>query len=245
MKRLIKVISFLALALVMSVTIFQSEAQAHEKNDSFDTNLSFEEYKGYQDEGILGDDVTYEEWVNLVNESKKLENLIEDSSQFEEVYSSDSIETNSTFTMKRGDVVITNGTSSAGIAGHSGIATSSNYILHIAGKGSHPVKISLSNWHKKYTNKTNSSWTKVYRHKSSTKASAAAKWTENTYLNSKAEYKITANLASTSVTYCSKLVWQGYYYGPSTKEANGPTVGYRLPYDLPSTIHSLSHKKTY
>lgn len=245
MKHLFKVISLLALVLVMSVTMFQSKIHAYDKNDSFDTNLSFEEYKGYQDEGILGDDVTYEEWVELVNASKELENLIEDSSQFEEVYSSDSIETFSSFTMRRGDVVITNGTSSAGIAGHSGIATNSSNILHIAGKGHSPVKISLSNWHKKYTNKSKSSWTKVYRHKSTSKANAAAKWTENTYLNSNAEYKITGNLASTSVTYCSKLVWQGYYYGPSTKEANGPTIGYRLPYDLPHTIHDLSLKKTY
>lgn len=244
-KHLFKVISLLALALVLSVTMFQSGIQAYDKNDSSDTNLSFEEYKGYQDEGILGEDVTYEEWVELVNASKELENLLEDSSEFEEVYSSDSVEPFSSFTMKRGDVVITNGTSSAGIAGHAGIATSKSYILHIAGKGKKPVKISLSNWHKNYTNKTKSSWTKVYRHKSATKASAAAKWTENTYLNSNAEYKITGNLASTSVTYCSKLVWQGYYYGPSTKEANGPTIGYRMPYDLPKTIHNLSHKKTY
>lgn len=38
----------------MSVTMFQSGIQAYDKNDSSDTNLSFEEYKGYQDEGILG-----------------------------------------------------------------------------------------------------------------------------------------------------------------------------------------------
>lgn len=58
MKHLFKVISLLALVLVMSVTMFQSGVQAYDKNDSFDTNLSFKEYKGYQDEGILGDDVT-------------------------------------------------------------------------------------------------------------------------------------------------------------------------------------------
>lgn len=59
----------------------------------------------------------------------------------------------------------------------------------------------------------------------------------NTYSGSKDKYKNTGNLASTDVTYCSKLVWQAYYYGP--------TSGYRLTYDLPDTIHSLSHKHTY
>lgn len=37
------------------------------------------------------------------------------------------------FTPKKGDVIITNGTSSAGILGHAGIATSSRYVFHIVG----------------------------------------------------------------------------------------------------------------
>ena len=53
------------------------------------------------------------------------------------------------------------------------------------------------------------------------------------------------DLTSTDKTYCSKLVWQAYYYGPDTHCANGPTVGVRLPYDLPSTIHDLSLVQTY
>lgn len=146
---------------------------------------------------------------------------------------------------KNGDVIITNGTSSAGILGYAGIATSSRYVFHIAGPGYHPVYISFSSWHNNYTNKNSSSWTKVYRHNSSKVANAAANWAVNTYSGSNAKYKITGNLASTDVTYCSKLVWQAYYYGPSSHQANGPTIGYRLPYDLPDTIHSLTYKHTY
>ena len=62
----------------------------------------------------------------------------------------------------------------------------------------------------------------------------------NTYAGSNAEYKITSNLASTDVLLL-QVVWQALY-GPSSHEANGPTVGYRLPYDLPTTIHNLSYK---
>lgn len=206
---------------------------------------SYSKYEQYVKEGILGDDVSFEEWKVLVESSYRLEEVLSNSTDFKEVYSSKDVKLSASFTPKKGDVIITNGTSSAGILGHAGIATSSGYVFHIAGPGYHPVYISFSGWHNNYTNKTSSSWTKVYRHNSSTVANAAANWAVDTYSGSNAEYKITGNLASTDVTYCSKLVWQAYYYGPSSHQANGPTLGYRLPYDLPDTIHSLSHKHTY
>lgn len=53
------------------------------------------------------------------------------------------------------------------------------------------------------------------------------------------QYVITMDLESTDETYCSKLVWQAYYYGHTPSAANGPTWGVRLPYSLPDTIHNL------
>ena len=238
MKRLFSIAMSLMIVFAFSITSFASERDVTDP-----TKSNFEKYVK---EGVLGSDVSYEEWKQLVEESRKLEEKLSKSDEFYEVYSSEKIsDSKAGFSLQRGDIIITNGTSSAGILGHAGIATSSSYILHIAGKGSHPAKISLSKWHKKYTNKGTDTWSKVYRHKTKTNAKAAATWAENTYLGSGATYKITGNLASTSVTYCSKIVWQAYYYGPSSHQANGPTVGYRMPYDLPNTVWSVSLKCTY
>ncbi len=213
--------------------------------DNSEVDSSYLKYEQYINDGILGDDVSFEEWKILVESSYRLEEELSNSTNFQEVYSSRNVMLRSSFSPKKGDVIITNGTSSAGILGHAGIATSSGYVFHIAGPKYHPAYISFSKWHSNYTNKSSGSWTKVYRHKSSKVANGAANWAVKTYSGSKAKYKITGNLASTDVTYCSKLVWQAYYYGPSSRQANGPTWGYRLPYDLPGTIHKLSYKHTY
>ena len=82
-------------------------------------------------------------------------------------------------------------------------------------------------------------WNKVYRHSDSSIAEDAAQWAEDTYKDSDAEYVITMDLESTDETYCSKLVWQAYYYGHTPSAANGPTWGVRLPYSLPDSIHNL------
>lgn len=239
----IRKLFMLSLMICVMVGLLLPNAVFATENNKFDT--SYSTYENFVNDGTLGEDVSFEDWKILVESSQRLEEVLSNSQEFYEVYSSKDEIIRASFTPKKGDVIITNGTSSAGILGHAGIATSSNQILHIAGKGYHPVYISFSSWHRKYTNKDSNSWTKVYRHNSSTVANAATNWAVNTYAGSNAEYKITSNLASTDVTYCSKLVWQAYYYGPSSHEANGPTVGYRLPYDLPTTIHNLSYKHTY
>ena len=134
-----------------------------------------------------------------------------------------------------GDVFITSSTVSSGLLGHAGISISSSSILHIAGPGEHPDTISKNSWLNKY----DEGWNKVYRHSDSSIAEDAAQWAEDTYKDSDAEYVITMDLESTDETYCSKLVWQAYYYGHTPSAANGPTWGVRLPYSLPDTIHNL------
>lgn len=96
-----------------------------------------------------------------------------------------------------------------------------------------------------YTNRRANSWTKVYRHKNSSTALRASSWAGITYDGSKAEYSLHMDLSRTDKTYCSKIVWQAYYYGPSSPSANGPTWGLRLPYDLNTTIREVSYKHTY
>lgn len=231
-----KIVSlFLVTLLLLSISITAS-AETSEYNSE-----EYNEYIGYIDQGILGEDVSFEQWSFLKNQSIELEAALEASSKFGKVFDSqNSGSTYSTYTMRAGDVFITNGTSSAGLTGHAAIAISSTKILHIAGIGCNPTTISLSAWHSQYTV---NGWTKVYRHSSSSTASRAANWAANTYEGSSAVYMINNNLSSTYETYCSKLVWQAYYYGADS--ATYLASGIVLPYSLPGLIQNISLNSTF
>lgn len=234
-KKYLSFILSLVILMSMGVTAF---AASPEK-----TETEYNQYTDLLKQGVLSEDITFEYWKQLKEASYDLEKALEASDEFTLVYdSTDSRGTYSTYSLTKGDVFITSGTSSAGILGHAGIAISSSYILHIAGPGYHPATITLSRWNSTYTTE---GWTKVYRHSDSDVADDAGQWAADTYQGTTAEYVISMDLTSTAETYCSKLVWQAYYYGPDEACANGPTWGVRLPYDLPTTIHDLSLEKTY
>ncbi len=224
-KKLISLLLTLSMIVSMGFNVFASESNINESSD-------FKEYTKMIDEGVL-EDISFEYWQELKAESARLEEGLEKSTEFENVYDSRS---RSSYSMKKGDVLVTNATSSYGLTGHAGIAISSTQILHIEGPNKLVTVISLNTWNRKYTNK---GWTKIYRHSSTSVANAAGDWANRTYRGSKAKYVINTDLASTNKTYCSKIVWQAYYYGPSKANANGPTFGVRLPYQLDSTIHNL------
>lgn len=242
--KMLKKLSALLLASVLMFTMGVSAFAAGPQNN--ENAREYQEYTKLVNDGTLGKDITFEYWQALKSRAAELENQLESSSEFSKVYDSACADTYSTYTMQSGDVFITNGTSSFGITGHAAIAItlddSSKTILHISGPGANPSTISLSSWNSTFSSK---GWTKIYRHNNSNISSAAATWAKNTYYNSNATYEINMDLASTDKTYCSKLVWQAYYYGPSSHCANGPTWGVRLPYDLPDTIHDLMLVKTY
>ena len=59
-------------------------------------------------------------------------------------------------------------------------------------------------------------------------------------------YSITTNPYSKSVTYCSKLVWQSYYFGAGKKSVNSTGVyHYFNPYNLPKNIKGAKKVKTF
>lgn len=224
MKKVLSGICSFFLLLAITVPAFAAEGLDTEQ----------QEYIQLINDGVLSEDISFDYWKELKTRSEELESILENSGEFFLVYESGQ---DSSYTMKKGDVLITNGTSSAGILGHAGIAISGYSILSIAGPGENPATLSLYKWNTDYTSK---GWTKAYRHSSAGVASDAAEWASDAYLGSDATYSIGIDLSSTDTTYCSKIVWQAYYYGPATPCANGPTSGVRLPYDLPSTIHDLS-----
>lgn len=236
MKKIEKILcSILMVSIMISGTVFASDA----------TNLDLKEQKKYEElkkEGVLGEDVSYNEWRSLNEESKMLEKSLTESTDFIEVYSTPGESAGGSYNMKTGDVFITNGTSSSGLTGHSGIAISTSQILHIAGPGKTPKTISLSAWNSGYSKK---GWTRVYRHSNSKTATAAGNWASKKYKGSSAKYKITSDLTSTKETYCSKIVWQAYYYGPSSPSISGTTTGIKIPYGLPNTIKNIYKIKTF
>nr|WP_315102861.1 hypothetical protein [uncultured Catonella sp.] len=233
MKRILSIVLSFIMLLTMSINV--SAAETVNKN----LNEEYQNYNNLIEEGILSNDITFDFWQEIKEQSAQLEKALETSEEFHNVYDSNYT---SDYSMEAGDIFITNGTTFGGLTGHSGIAISSDRILHIAGFGEHPDTLTLSEWNSEYTAK---GWTKVYRTDFWHAAFGAALWAKNTYLNSNAEYQIDLNLSSTNKTYCSKLVWQAYYYGPHFHYADKPITNIILPYDLHNKIWNLKRKKVY
>ena len=230
MKRIVSLLVSAVMLFAMTATAF-----AGPQMDSTMPDEAYLQYLELRESGVLGEDITFEYWQYLLEESARLEKKLESSSEYSLVYDSSNPSAYASYSMEAGDVFITSSTVSSGLLGHAGISISSSSILHIAGPGEHPDTISKNSWLNKY----DEGWNKVYRHSDSSIAEDAAQWAEDTYKDSDAEYVITMDLESTDETYCSKLVWQAYYYGHTPSAANGPTWGVRLPYSLPDTIHNL------
>ncbi|MCR5829681.1 MAG: hypothetical protein K6F93_04925 [Lachnospiraceae bacterium] len=238
-----KRILFLLMAMVLVALCFKREpVLARTEKDT----LSREIYEKYVQQGVISESIKYEEWRFLVEKSKELEDALSKSPYFNEVYSSENNRVQQNFLPARGDIVITNGTSSAGIFGHSGIAVSAYNILHIAGFGCVPELITFGSWNNTYSYVNEDSWTKVYRCTDSSVANAAATWAEDNYLDSFCIYMIDEELFGTFFTYCSKIVWQAYAFGPSSPAAYVPGwSGIVLPYELPNLIYNCHLEHVY
>lgn len=117
---------------------------------------------------------------------------------------------------KPGDMLVSNSTSSKGLTGHAAIVTDNLTVVHIGGIGENPEEISLSRFFKRYDNSV-----KVIRYTSSRDAKKAGEWAR-TYAEeySDAKYDLAVKLSGFTRTYCSKIVWQAYYYGADVNLGN-------------------------
>lgn len=158
-------------------------------------------------------------------------------------------------TLASGDIIITNGTRSAGLTGHAAIAVGSNSILSIEGKGERINIRSKTSFYKRY--KTSSSkWIKVYRPKTASWGAKAGAWAKENYPEKSSSYQINLDLKGTAKTYCSKIVFQSYKYGVGKKAFNSYYqgnqdiqqnyyyyIGVVGPYVLPNMIKTNSRGK--
>ncbi|SNZ14222.1 hypothetical protein SAMN05421503_2273 [Terribacillus aidingensis] len=209
-----------------------------------------EEFQQIYDDGV-NDDVLdpstlkYGEWLKLNNYGQEPKD--EDNDQVVTFR----IRAKSTFTVRPGDIFITNSTSGSGIVGHAAIANGSNHILDMPGvkrgksKKNNNRQLTVSQWLSKYDN----GWIKVYRIKDKALAAQVAKYADRHYYSSKGtatkdihiDYGLTPHLYSLTPSYCSKLVYDAYYYGSGSKNVMKKHTGYVFPYDL-VTFFNRSYK---
>lgn len=228
--------------LVLSVLVF-SPVSAGAEGTSQDP-YSREYYDLLIQNESLSPEISYEDWSQDVKNSLNFENADIDPGEEPIDYDSkvQSVDgTSSGFTLKKGDVLVTNGTSSAGLTGHAGIAISSTHIISIIGTGYTPSTMSFIDWKAKYNKDTlfTKRWTKVYRVGSTTYATNAGTWAYNNYYGKSYKYGVTSNYLTKDPTYCSKIVWQAYL-NAGTPLVYQPTNTSNIvfPYELPNYFTS-------
>ena len=121
------------------------------------------------------------------------------------------------FSYKKGDILITDRTSSKGITGHVAIYIGNNKVLHTSGWKSEPVPkvMTIKKWSKRYNNRI-----KVLRYKNAKTASKAADMAKKYFKDKKIKYAITTNPKNISKTYCCELVWYSYWKAGVTYKLN-------------------------
>lgn len=200
--------------------------------------ISHSQYLDLQSKGAIGEDISYEQLKELYDKAVESEkNLERNANKTKGTNILNSLSSPPLASLITGDILITNGTTAGGILGHAGIAISSTQILHIAAPGETVKIITPRDWTSRY-NKSGC-WTQVYRSGTYGANIRAANWAKSNYPVNSSKYVINTNLAATYETYCSKIVWQAYYYGAA--EANLPAGGFIPPYDLTATIYNLSY----
>lgn len=233
MKRLIFLLSFV---LIGSLILYSNTVLAEETSGN--ANLSKEDYDELIDEELLPKDVSYEDWLEINDESFFEELDVPDAVlDTDESISRGFSAKSKTFTLKKGDILVSNGTSSAGLTGHAGIAISSSKILHISGaKNSTPKVLSIATWQRNYGivkgQQDGRTHTKVYR-VSNSSAEKAGTWADKNYKNKNYSYGFKGKITSKNPTYCSKIVWQAYNAQGKAKKPSTKIIG---PYQLPTHI---------
>ncbi|EAF6815802.1 hypothetical protein FZW90_06905 [Listeria monocytogenes] len=198
------------------------------------------EYKQVYQDGLKDDvydtSMTYEAWIKLNNYGQPP--VVDEN--WEEVPRNPMIRgVYKGYTVKKGDILITNGTSSSGLLGHAAIANGNEYILDIPGKGKTTRQLTTREWMDNYDKH---GWIKVYRLKDNSVANAAATWADKNYYSTKGslkqdifpKYGLTGSRYAKNPTYCSKIVLQAFYFGTGSKPVVQVFPSLVTVYDLPN-----------
>lgn len=243
MKRIVSLFSIVAILLSLFTffpTQYASAAESNEVKPVEDVKvITEEEFNNYKKEGIFNEDDTYEEVIEDFKEGIENAPLETEGEQKLSGEPSFSIQAKkaslSGYTGAPGDILVTTDTQkNTGLTGHAGIVISTGKILQIAGPGKKIKVMTVAQWRSNY-DKTN-----VYRVQTQSVAIEAARWAKNNYKDgSNPGYKVNTSLYSKSPTYCSKIVWQAYYYGSGSKKVmKTPSTRIATPYALRTLFYS-------
>lgn len=152
--------------------------------------------------------------------------------------------------VKPGDVLITNSTSSAGILGHAAICDREGYILDMPGSGGGSTsdnnrESKVSDWFNDYAK--SGYYIKVYHaqdHSSAILGERVAKYAHDNFWGVSSDnekkvhipYRISPFLYDTSSMYCSKLVYDAFWFTSNSNHLIKQSGIYETPYELPCDI---------
>uniref|UniRef100_UPI003242C35B hypothetical protein n=1 Tax=Lactococcus sp. TaxID=44273 RepID=UPI003242C35B len=125
---------------------------------------------------------------------------------------------------RAGDILIVGGNFPTGVIGHAAILNADGYVLEMPGGPNWFWGISDNNRQlpkRQWITNHIKEWTSVYRIRNTGLARQVARYADthfyNTYggatKNIHINYLVRSNLKVTNPNYCSKLVWQAYYFG--------------------------------
>lgn len=154
--------------------------------------------------------------------------------------------------VQKGDVIITNATSSSGILGHAAICDRKGYILDMPGGSAAERKnnnreSTIKDWFKDYTK--SKCFIKVYHGKdysSQVLGNLVGKYAHDHYWNTLSPdssiknvnipYSIFGSLYNVSTMYCSKLVYDAFWYTSTDIPLIKKSKFFEFPYELPKDI---------
>ena len=190
-------------------------------NAQGDSSTNSESLKELQDEGAVSKSITENQWQQMKDQERKDEAKFESTAeaqwqkqQKQEQIDRENRSRKKKFHLKKGDFFITNNVSSKGLTGHAAIYIGKGYIKEARGYGKSTRTKSFKKWKhstlRKHKGGPKQRYIVVYR--TSKKFRGKAGSYAKSHFNG-VPYSITPNPYSKGTTYCSKLVWQSYYYG--------------------------------
>ena len=239
------------ICLITSVIIIMLPMQSHAQEYKNQPHDFRQQYDNLRKNNLIDKSTTYKQWKKFQEENYRAKYQMEKEAQQEmkeEQYQTFSKKKK--FKPRRGDILITNNASYAklGIPGHAAIYTGKGHIVEIRGYGHHPARNSYKKFiHNKRAKRHDKLWVKVYR-TSKKKRNKAANWAlkQAGQKRKSITYSLNSNINDTYHTYCSKLVWQSYYFGAGKKSVNSTGVyHYFNPYNLPKNIKGAKKVKTF
>ncbi|MDK9847729.1 NlpC/P60 family protein [Staphylococcus equorum] len=247
---------FISLITILMLLVSSTSNFVNAQEDNSAPNNGEESYQQLINEGILDPSVSKEQWDKFKTEDKYYAEQQEQEEIDNPVDVSDSENgtmlrsAKSKFSLRKGDFFYTNATDSKGLTGHNAIYVGNGKVVQAPAKGYKTTSLSFTSWKKQtlYGKKEpkKGKWIKVYRPSSSANGNKAANYAMKNFGKKHIPYKITGNIKSKKYEYCSKLVWQSYYFGAGKKamaSVNTPVILH--PSNLPGTIKSTKKVHTY